>query len=45
MRVKNTRKCLISDQVTLGEHNRLEEGEGNLSELVVTVKKLVIHPE
>ena len=35
---------IFSNQVTLGEHNRLEEGEGNLSELVLTVKKLVIHP-
>ena len=36
---------IISNQVTLGEHLRKTEGEGNLAELNITVKKLIVHPE
>ena len=36
---------IISNQVTLGEHNRKEKGEGNLAELDVPVKKLIVHPK
>ena len=32
-------------QVTLGEHNRKKKGEGFLSELIIKVKKLVVHQD
>ena len=35
---------IFSDQVTLGEHKREKKGEGNLAELDIEVKKVIVHP-
>ena len=42
--ILTTLSISVSNQITLGEHNRKKKGEGNLAELNIKLEKLIVHP-